>query len=55
MQFELNYFLYIPDLDAKIFDEECAELFEECGYAGDSLTLCTKENNIPAIGWNKPV
>jgi len=55
MQFELQYFLYIPNLDAVIIDEECAEIYENCNYSGDSLTICTKEDNVPKAGWNKPV
>lgn len=52
----MNYFLYIPDLEMKIADDECAEIFEECNYQGDSLTICTFENNVPKnTGWNKPV
>ena len=55
MQFELQYFLYIPNLDEPIIDEDCAEIYESCNYGGDSLTICTRENNIPKVGWNKPV
>ena len=45
MQFELPY-----DLGYAIIDEDCAEIYEPCNYSGDSLTITTKENNVPESG-----
>ncbi|KAM3147748.1 hypothetical protein pb186bvf_000076 [Paramecium bursaria] len=47
--------LYVPDNNVKIFDPDCAEIFEKCDYQGDSLTICDRVPDLPKEGWAKPV
>lgn len=54
-QFDATYFLYKPDIKEKLFEEGCAEIFTECGYQGDSMSICDKVLSFPEDGWNKPV
>ncbi|KAM3147747.1 hypothetical protein pb186bvf_000075 [Paramecium bursaria] len=47
--------LYVPDTNYKIFDTECAEIFDKCDYQGDSITICDRIPDLPKEGWAKPV
>lgn len=40
--YQLNYKFLVYRVDPKfrIFDPNCAELFTDCGFEGDSITLC---------------
>ncbi|CAD8090404.1 unnamed protein product [Paramecium primaurelia] len=47
--------LYFPQPQIKIVQPNCAELFSECDYNGDSIVIC---NNIPDLlqkGWTNQV
>lgn len=47
--------VYAPDTDLKIFDPNCAELFSECDFKGDSITVCDRIPDLPDAGWSKPI
>ncbi|KAM3147749.1 hypothetical protein pb186bvf_000077 [Paramecium bursaria] len=47
--------LYVADNNLKIFDTECAEIFDKCDYQGDSITICDRIPDLPKEGWAKPV
>jgi hypothetical protein len=51
----MSYFLYLPELSEKLFDSECAEIFEGCNFEGDSMTICDRVVSMPKSGWNKPI
>lgn len=54
-QADINYFIYVPDKSQKMFDPVCAEIFSDCNYEGDSVTICDRVNSFPKTGWNKPI
>jgi len=39
----------------RVFDDNCAEIFDECSFRGDSITLCEKVTSLPQMGWAKPI
>ncbi|CAD8109088.1 unnamed protein product [Paramecium sonneborni] len=45
----------VADTTYKIFDPNCAELFSECNFNGDSITVCDRIPDLPAYGWSKPI
>lgn len=47
--------VYAFDGEMKLFDPLCAELFSECDFGGDSITVCDRNPDLPAGGWSKPV
>lgn len=51
----LNYLLYKPDLTVNPKIPGCVEVYSECHYTGDSVTVCDKVLSLPEAGWNKPV
>lgn len=38
-----------------MYDPACAEIYSECNYTGDSVSVCDRVNSFPKSGWNKPV
>lgn len=38
-----------------MYDPSCAEIYSECNYTGDSVSVCDRVNSFPKSGWNKPV
>lgn len=38
-----------------MFNPSCAELFSECNFEGDSISICDREKDLPAAGWSKPI
>jgi hypothetical protein len=47
--------IYRRDPSIKIFDPNCAELFAECNFEGDSITVCDRIDSLPDKGWAKPI
>lgn len=39
--------IYRMDPEVKIFDPDCAELFSECEFKGESVTVCDRVNSLP--------
>lgn len=39
----------------KILDKNCAELFTECSFQGESISICDKIDSLPEKGWAKPI
>lgn len=42
--------IYKPDT-TPIWDPNCAELFSECNYQGNTIVLCDRVNSFPQKGW----
>lgn len=57
IQYEIGYFivLYRRDPNFKVFDPDCAEIFSECEFKGDSISICDRIQSLPEEGWNKPI
>ncbi|CAD8100335.1 unnamed protein product [Paramecium primaurelia] len=47
--------IFVADTTYKIFDPDCAELFSECNFKGDSVTVCDRIPDLPGYGWSKPI
>jgi hypothetical protein len=47
--------IYRRDPKFKIFDPDCAEIFSECDFNGDSISICDRIQSLPEEGWNKPI
>ncbi|CAD8081942.1 unnamed protein product [Paramecium primaurelia] len=45
--------IYLFDSNYKIFDQNCAELFSECNFQGDSFIVCDQIPNLLVQGWSK--
>lgn len=50
-----DFFIYVPRPDLIEEIKECAVVYEECDYKGDSFVVCDKKLSFPKDGWNKPV
>ncbi|CAD8116628.1 unnamed protein product [Paramecium sonneborni] len=47
--------VFVADTNFKIFDPDCAELFSEINFKGDSITVCDRIPDLPGYGWSKPI
>ncbi|CAD8177634.1 unnamed protein product [Paramecium pentaurelia] len=45
--------IYLYDSNYKIFDQNCAELYSECNFQGDSFIVCDQIPNLLVQGWSK--
>jgi hypothetical protein len=54
-QISYQIVIYKPDPGMKILDKNCAELFTECNFSGESISICDKINSLPEKGWAKTV
>ncbi|CAD8196282.1 unnamed protein product [Paramecium pentaurelia] len=47
--------LYFPKPNLKIVQPNCAELFSECDYNGDSIIICNNISDLSQRGWTKSI
>ncbi|CAK58820.1 unnamed protein product (macronuclear) [Paramecium tetraurelia] len=52
-EFYYQVAIYNPNYIIK--DQNCAELFSECNYRGDSLIICGIVSDISSYGWSQPI
>ena len=46
-----NAAIYKPNPADLVWDPNCAELFSECDFKGQSIVLCEKVESFPSKGW----
>ncbi|CAD8209892.1 unnamed protein product [Paramecium octaurelia] len=49
------YQVALYDLKFKIPDQNCAQIFSECDYAGDSLVICQSVSDLTSNAWSQPI
>ncbi|CAD8167254.1 unnamed protein product [Paramecium pentaurelia] len=47
--------VYLYNSNFKIFDLNCAELFSECNFQGNSIVICEKISDLLVKGWSNPI
>lgn len=52
---DADFFIYVPRPDLIEEIKECAIVYEECDYKGDSFMVCDRNLSFPKNGWSKPV